>query len=65
MQDEVNMKTDNSSFVMVEQFKYLGTTLTNQNPIQEENKSRLKSGNVWYNSVQNRRLPDPYVYGNS
>jgi RNA:NAD 2'-phosphotransferase (TPT1/KptA family) len=30
-----NMKTDNSSFERAEQFKYLGTTLTNQNSIQE------------------------------
>jgi hypothetical protein len=30
----------------VEEFKYLGTTLTNQNSIQEEVKSRLKSGNA-------------------
>ena len=31
-----NMKIDNSSFDRVEEFKYLGTTLTNQNSIQEE-----------------------------
>jgi len=37
----------------VELFKYFGTTLTNQNSIQEENKSRLKSGNACYHSVQN------------
>jgi len=37
----------------VEEFKYLGTTLRNQNSIAEEIKSRLKSGNVCYNSVQN------------
>ena len=30
------MKIDNSSFETVEEFKYLGTTLTNQNSIQEE-----------------------------
>jgi hypothetical protein len=37
----------------VEEFKYLGTNLTNQNPIQEEIKSRLKSGIVCSHSVQN------------
>ena len=31
-----NIKTDNSSFERVEQFKYLGTILMNQNSIQEE-----------------------------
>ena len=46
------MKIDNSSLESVEQFKYLGTTLTNQNSIQEEIKSRLKSGNACYHSVQ-------------
>ena len=38
---------------MVEQFKYLGTTLTNQNSVQEEIKSRFKLGNACYHSVQN------------
>jgi len=37
----------------VEEFKYLGTTLTNKNSVQEETKSRLKSGNACYHSVQN------------
>jgi len=37
----------------VEEFKYLGTTLTNQNSIQEEIKSILKLGNASYCSVQN------------
>jgi hypothetical protein len=37
----------------VEEFKYLGTTLTNQNSIQEEIKSRLKSGNAFHLWVQN------------
>jgi len=32
---------------------YLGTTLTNQNSIPEEIKSRLRSGNAGYHSVQN------------
>ena len=36
----------------MEQFKYLGTTLTNQNSIQEEIKSRLKTGNACYRPVQ-------------
>jgi len=48
-----NMKIDNRSFEMVEEFTYLGTTLTNQNSIQEEIKSRLKSGNACYHVVQN------------
>ena len=48
-----NIKTDNSSFEMVEEFKYLGTILTNQNSIQEEIKSRMKSGNTCYHSVRN------------
>ena len=36
-----------------EEFEYLGTTLTNQNSIQEKIKSRLKSGNACYHLVQN------------
>jgi len=36
----------------VEDFKYLGTTLTNKNSIQEEIKSRLKLGNDCYYSVE-------------
>ena len=48
-----NMRTDNKSFEMVEEFKYLETALTNQNCIQENIKSRLKSGNAGYYSVQN------------
>ena len=40
------MKIDNSCIERVEEFKYLGTTLTNKNSIQEEIKSRLKGGNA-------------------
>jgi hypothetical protein len=47
------MKIDNSSFERVEELKYLGSTLTNQNSIKEEIKSRLKSWNACYHSVQN------------
>jgi len=46
------MKNDNNSFERVEEFKYLGTTITNHNSIQEEIKSRLKSANICYRSVQ-------------
>jgi hypothetical protein len=48
-----SMKTDNRSIERVEEFKYLGTTLTNQNSIQKEIKSRLKSGIACFHSVQN------------
>jgi len=58
------MKIDNNSSERVEEFKYLGTTLTNQNSIHEEIKSRLKSGNACYYSVQNllssRLLPKDF-----
>ena len=47
-----SVRMDNSTFESVEEFKYLGTTLTNQNSIAEEIKSRLRSGNACYHSVQ-------------
>jgi len=47
------MKIDNSSFERVEEFEYLGPTSTNKNYIQEEIKSRLKSENISYHTVQN------------
>jgi len=48
-----SVRTDNNTFERLEEFKYLGTTLTNQNYIPEEIKSRLKLGTVCYHSVQN------------
>jgi hypothetical protein len=47
-----NIKIDNSSFKTKEDFTYSGSNLTNQNSIQEEIKSRLKSGNACSHSVQ-------------
>ena len=37
-----SVRIDNSTFERVEEFKYLGTTLTHQNSIAEEIKSRLR-----------------------
>jgi hypothetical protein len=48
-----NRKIGNKSSERVEQFKYLGATLTNQKTIHEETKSRLKSGSACYHLVQN------------
>jgi len=48
-----NMKGENRSFERVEEFKYLGKTLTYQNSIQKEIKSTWKSGNACYHWVQN------------
>ena len=48
-----SVRIDNSTFDRVEELKYLGTNLTNQNSIPEEIESRLKSGNACYHSVQN------------
>jgi hypothetical protein len=38
---------------MVEELKYLGTTLMNQNSIQDDIKSKLKAGNACYHWAQN------------
>jgi len=47
------VRIDNSTFERVEELKYLGATLTNQNSILEEIKSRLRSGTACYHLVQN------------
>jgi len=44
---------DNTASERLEEFSNLGTTLTNQNSIQEEMKSSLKSRITCYHSVQN------------
>jgi hypothetical protein len=48
-----SVKIDNSFIERVKEFKYVGTTLTDQNSIQKEIKSRLKLGNACYHAVQN------------
>jgi hypothetical protein len=48
-----NVKIANRSFENAAQFKYLGTTVTDQNLLQEEIKRRLNSDNACYHSVHN------------
>jgi hypothetical protein len=48
-----NIRIANESLGNVTKFTYVGTTLTNQNDIHNEIKSRLNSGDGCYHSVQN------------
>jgi hypothetical protein len=48
-----DIKIAKRSFENVSLFKYLGTTVTNQNFIEEEVKRRLNSGNACYRLAQN------------
>jgi hypothetical protein len=52
-----DIKIADRCFENVTQFIYWGTTITNQNLIQEEIKRRLNSGNAYYHSVQNLLSP--------
>jgi hypothetical protein len=42
-----NTKMDKKTFEDAANFRYLGTTVTGQNCINDEMKSRLISGNAW------------------
>jgi hypothetical protein len=50
---DIKINIGNRCFENVAQFRYLGTTITNQNLIREEIKRRLNSVNACYHSVQN------------
>jgi ribosomal protein S2 len=56
-----DIKKANRCLENVAKFRYLGTTITNQNLIQEEIKRRLNSGNAGFHSVQNLSLSSPYA----
>jgi hypothetical protein len=47
-----SIKIGNSGLEAVARFKYLGTTLSDQNCMREEIKGRLNSGNACYHSVR-------------
>jgi len=53
-----SVRIDNSTFERVDEFKYLGTTLTNQNSLAEKIKSKLRSGNTCYHSEAIQKFKD-------
>jgi hypothetical protein len=56
-----DIKIANTFFENVTKFRYLGTTITNQNLNEEEIKRRRNSGNACYHSVQNCCLLSKYT----
>jgi hypothetical protein len=52
VREKYSIKTANRSFEDVAKLKYLGITLTDQNCMHEQIKSRLNSGNTCHHSVQ-------------
>jgi hypothetical protein len=52
-----SIKIANRSFENGAKFKYLGTTLTDQNCMHEKIKSRLNLGNAYYHPVQSFVFP--------
>jgi len=59
-----SIKTSNKPSERVEQFKYLGTTLTYKNPIHIEIKIELKTGNACYQTKIHKTVILPVVlYG--
>jgi hypothetical protein len=53
MKNSANKKNSITFFEMIEQFKYLGTLLTNQNSPQEEIKNIMKSGKACCHLAKN------------
>jgi hypothetical protein len=52
VEQKLGVKIANKSFEDVENFTYLGTTLTDQNCMYKEIKSRLNSGIACYHSFR-------------
>jgi hypothetical protein len=52
-----SIKIVNRSFEDVAKFRYLGTTLSEQNWMHKEMDNRLNSGNAFYHSVQSSVVP--------
>jgi hypothetical protein len=62
IEQNINVEIGNKSFKSLEQFKYLRTTLTTQNFIHEEIKSKLMLGNAAV--IQRRILSSGVLFKN-